>query len=355
MSDWVEIDGSLGEGGGQVLRTSLTLSLITGQPIHLFNIRLRRAKPGLQPQHLTALRAAAAVGTAAVTSASLGSQELTFLPHAIRPGSYRFDIGTAGSTSLVLQTILIPLSLAKKSSTITLTGGTHVPWSPCFHYLDLQWLPYLQQIGFDAGLTLEKAGFYPQGGGRFRATLRPVKTLQPLQHSERGALLRVRGLSAVANLSDEIALRQKHQALRRLEPLCRDVKIRTLDLPSPGKGTFILLIAEFEQGSACYTSLGEKGKPAENVADEACDSLQLLLTQSAGIDEYLADQLLLPLALAQAPSRFAAPRLTRHLFTNAEVIRKFLPIQITIEGEPDQAGWVSIHAGGSKRKAVFSP
>ncbi len=346
MNNWIEIDGSQGEGGGQVLRTSLSLSLISGKPIHLYNIRSSRSKPGLQPQHLTAVRAAAAVSNAEVTSASLGSQELTFLPHAIRPGSYRFDIGTAGATALVLQTILIPLSLAKKAATLTLTGGTHVPWSPCFHYLDLQWNPYLQEMGFNTRLTLEKAGFYPQGGGSIQAILRPAGLLKPLQLSERGALLRIQGISAVANLDDEIALRQKHQALRRLEPLCRDTKIKTINLPSLGKGTLILLIAEFEQGSACYTALGEKGKPAEKVADEACDSLQVQLNKHAGIDEYLADQLLLPLALAQGSSKFSTPKITGHLLTNAEVIRKFLPVEITIEGELDQEGWISIHPGG---------
>jgi RNA 3'-phosphate cyclase len=346
MSDWIEIDGSLGEGGGQVLRTSLALSLITGKPLHLFNIRARRTKPGLQPQHLTAVRAAAAIGNAEVSSASLGSQELTFLPHEIRPGSYRFDIGTAGATSLVLQTILIPLSLAKKAATLTLTGGTHVPWSPCFHYLDLQWTPYLQEMGFNTRLTLEKAGFYPQGGGSIQVILQPARVLQPLQLGERGRLLRIQGISAVANLDGEIAVRQKHQALRRLEPLCSDTKIKTLNLPSHGKGTFILLAAEFEQGRACYTALGEKGKPAEKVADEACDAMQLLLDRPAGIDEYLADQLLLPLALAHGPSKITTPKITEHLMTNAEVIHKFLPVEITIEGELDRAGWVNIHPEG---------
>jgi RNA 3'-phosphate cyclase len=204
----------------------------------------------------------------------------------------------------------------------------------------------LQKMGCHIRLTLEKAGFYPQGGGIIQAIIRPAGPLQPLQLSERGALLRIQGISAVANLDNEIALRQKHQALRRLEPLCQDTKIKTLNLPSMGKGTFILLIAEFEQGSACYTALGEKGKPAEKVADEACDSLLFLLNRRAGIDEYLADQLLLPLALAQGSSRFAVPRITGHLLTNAEVIRKFLPVEITIDGEPDQEGWISIHPGG---------
>jgi RNA 3'-terminal phosphate cyclase (ATP) len=345
MSEWIEIDGSMGEGGGQVLRTSLSLSLITGKPLHLSAIRSRRPKPGLQPQHLTAVQAAAAVGRAEVTGGELGSQELTFRPASIRPGAYRFDIGTAGATSLVFQTIFFPLSLAAKAATLTLTGGTHVPWSPSFHYLDLHWSRYLMEMGFKLKLFSEKAGFYPQGGGSIQAVLRPSQALQPLQLAERGNLLRINGISAAANLDEEIAQRQKHQALRRLEPLCRDTKIKTLNLPAQGKGTFILLIAEFEQGRACYTALGEKGKPAEKVADEACDPLQRLLNLHAGMDEYLADQLLLPLALAQGPSRFVTPHITGHLLTNAQVIRKFLPVDIIIQGNLDEEGWISIHPG----------
>jgi len=342
MNEWIEIDGSMGEGGGQVLRTSLTLSLVTGKPFHLSNIRSRRAKPGLQPQHLASVKAAAGVGQAEVTGDTQGSAELIFHPQKIRSGSYHFDIGTAGATSLVLQTILLPLSLADKTSTVSLTGGTHVPWSPCFHYLDLHWGPYLQAAGMNFKLSLEKAGFYPQGGGVVRASVRPAGQIQSLQLIERGALLRIVGISAFANLDEDIATRQKHQALRRLEPLCRDTKIKNIPLPSPGKGTFILLLAEFEHAHACYVALGEKGKPAERVADEACDGLQAMLNSCAGIDEYLADQLLLPLALAQGISELATPRLTRHLLTNAEVIRKFLPVEITIRGELDEQGWIRI-------------
>jgi len=342
MSELVEIDGSIGEGGGQVLRTALTLSLVTGQPFHLYSLRARRSKPGLQPQHLTAVKAAAAVGQADATGAAQGSQELTFHPQKIRPGTFKFDIGTAGATTLVLQTILLPLSLADKTSTVTLTGGTHVPWSPCFHYLDLHWIPYLQAMGFRHKISLEKAGFYPEGGGILQASIRPAGEIQPLQIPERGALLRISGISAVANLDEEIAARQKHQALRRLEPLCRETKVKTLSLPSFGKGTFLLLLAEFEHSRVCYTALGEKGKRAEKVADEACDKLQALLNSRAAVDEHLADQLLLPLALAEGVSELTTARVTQHLLTNAQVIRKFLPVEITIKGELDQEGWITI-------------
>jgi len=157
----------------------------------------------------------------------------------------------------------------------------------------------------------------------------------------------MRGISGVANLDEEIATRQKHQALRRLEPLCRDIKIKTITLPSNGKGTFILILAEFEGAKACYFALGEKGKPAEKVADEACDGMQILLDNRAGIDEYLADQLLLPLVLAQGVSKLATPRVTRHLLTNAEVIRKFLSIEIAIDGELEKEGWIRISPTGN--------
>ncbi len=198
--------------------------------------------------------------------------------------------------------------------------------------------------GFQHAVYSGKSRFLPPRRWEHPGYSPPCRVACSLSSSsERGALLRIQGISAVANLEDEIALRQKHQALRRLEPLCRDTKIKTLHLPSLGKGTLILLLAVFEQGSACYTALGEKGKPAEKVADEACDSLQLLLNRRAGIDEYLADQLLLPLALAHGSSKFASPRITGHLLTNAQVIRKFLPVEITIEGELDQEGWITIH------------
>jgi RNA 3'-phosphate cyclase len=337
----VRLDGSLGEGGGQVLRTALSLSLLTGRPIHLYNLRLRRPKPGLQPQHLAAVKAAAAAGQAEVRGAALNSQELIFIPGRLRPGTYRFDIGTAGATSLVLQTLFLPLCLADKSSTLLFTGGTHVPWSPCFHYLEQHWLPYLQEMGFGGRLVFEKAGFYPEGGGVIQATTRPAGELRPLQITGRGALLRIRGMSVVCNLDENIASRQKLQALRRLEPLCRDTKIKTLSLPSSNKGTFLLLLAEFEHSRLCSTALGAKGKRAEVVADEACQELEILLAGEAAVDQYLPDQLLLPMALAQGESRLTA-HITPHLLTNAEVIRRFLPVRITIEGEPGQVGSISV-------------
>jgi RNA 3'-phosphate cyclase len=338
----LHIDGSIGEGGGQVLRSALSLSILTGQPVHLTNIRAGRSKPGLQPQHLTAVKAAAAVCSGQVRGAAINSQQLFFEPGEIHGSRYRFDIGTAGSAPLILHTLYLPLARAKASSTLTITGGTHVPFSPSFHYLERHWLPAVQSCGFWMKLRLEKAGFYPQGGGEIQVQIRPVEQIQPLERMERGKLLRIRGISAAANLKEEIIRRQKLQALRRLQPLCQDSKIESIELPSPGKGTMLLLRAEFEFTSCCYFSLGAPGKRAEQVADEAVDALERYLAGEGALDQYLADQLLLPLAFASGPSRFRASLITQHLLTQAAVIGSFLPVQIEINGGEGQPGTVSI-------------
>jgi len=338
----LHIDGSTGEGGGQVLRSSLALAILTGQAVQLTHIRASRAKPGLQPQHLESVNAAAAICGGQVSGAELHSQQLLFEPGEVHAGRYRFDIGTAGATSLVLQTIFLPLARAGTSSNITIIGGTHVPHSPCYHYLERQWLPVLQSCGFWARLSIEQAGFYPRGGGEIQAHIRPVETIQPLECMERGKLVRIRGISAVANLEDGIARRQKLQALRRLEPVCADSKIETIRLPSRGKGTMLLVQAEFERSSGCYFGLGALGKRAEQVADEAVDSLFEFLASDGAVDEHLADQILLPLAFAKGPSQFRTSRVTRHLLTNAEILQAFLPARVQIDGTEGQPGTVRI-------------
>src|SRR5436305_1872307 len=195
----IEIDGSFGEGGGQVLRSSLALSLLTGRPFHLRNIRARRPKPGLQPQHLMSVRAAATVGQAQTRGASLHSSDLTFEPGAVKPGRYRFDIGTAGATSLVLHTVYLPLMLGQDGpSELTLTGGTHVKTSPSFHFLDRTWRAYLEAVGLRLRLEMVRPGFYPRGGGEVRAVLQPCAEVAPLRLLRRKGDVRVTGFSAVA-------------------------------------------------------------------------------------------------------------------------------------------------------------
>ena len=344
----IEIDGAKGEGGGQILRSALTLSLMTDRNFRIVNIRARRSKPGLRPQHLVSVKAAASVGQAQIEGAHLGSQEIAFRPSSINPGSYRFEIPTAGSTSLVMQTIFLPLSTAESPSKVEIIGGTHVPWSPSFHYLDLNWLPAMRTLGFRASLELELAGFYPQGGGLIRASVQPVRRIAPVQRIRRGDLLRVHGLSIVSNLPEGIAQRQRKRAVKRLADLACPVELGIRTLPSPGKGTHLLLQAEFESGQACYLGLGARGKPAERVADEAVDALHEFLTGEGVVDEYLADQLLLPLAFAGGDSEFRTSKITQHLLTNAEIIHDFGAAEIEIRGELDQPGIVEIRPRGNK-------
>jgi RNA 3'-phosphate cyclase len=338
----LSIDGSIGEGGGQVLRTALTLALITGRSFTLNNIRQRRTKPGLMAQHLKAVEAAREVGKAKVEGARLGSQCLLFEPTGLYSGEFYFDIGTAGSTSLVLQTILPPLSLAAASSIVTLIGGTHVPWSPCFHFLDLHWLLHMRKIGFNIRLELDAAGFYPRGGGRVLATVRPASRLSSLRLTSRGPLKRIRGISAVANLDLSVAQRQKAQALKRLSDVSRPIEIEVLRLSSPSKGTLLLLLAEFENTQCCFYGLGALGKPAELVADEAVNEFLGFVATDGAIDHYLSDQLILPLALAPGVSEIRTSKVSQHLTTNAEIVKMFLPVSIEVDGEIGQPGSIRI-------------
>jgi RNA 3'-terminal phosphate cyclase (ATP) len=344
----ITVDGALGEGGGQVLRSSLALSLITGKSFDMIHIRSRRAKPGLMAQHLKAVEAAAAVGTARVEGARLGSQSLIFEPSGMRSGEYHFDIGTAGSTSLVLQTILLPLSFAREGSSVTIVGGTHVPWSPSFHYLELQWLHYMRKIGFNIRMNLDAAGFYPRGGGLVRAAVQPAAAVSPICLTSRGALKKIRGISGVANLDVSVAERQRLRAYRRLEHALGPVEIEILQLPSPSKGTFLLLLGEFENSQCCFSALGARGKSAERVADEAVDGFLEFLATDGAVDYHLADQLILPLALASGASRVRTSRITSHLMTNAEIVKMFLPVSIEMDGQIGHPGSVCIGSGGSQ-------
>jgi RNA 3'-terminal phosphate cyclase (ATP) len=341
----IEIDGSMGEGGGQVLRSSLALSILTGKPVRLVNVRAKRPRPGLQPQHLMSVKAAAAICGAEVESAALHSQHLTFSPGPVQPGDYRFDIGTAGATSLVAQTVFLPLAVGNRAldaSEVTIIGGTHVPHSPSYHYLALNWLPMLQRLGYDAELDMLLAGFYPQGGGEVRAIIRPAARIAPLDLPERGALKRITGISAVANLDTGIAERQRKQAYDRMKAKHGKVDIEVTELPARTKGTMLLLLAEFRHTTACYFSLGALGKRAEQVADEACLWMERFLAGSGTVDEYLADQLLLPLAFAEGESRFRAGQVTEHLRTNAAVVEAFGAAKVEIEKDGGREGTVRV-------------
>ena len=338
----IEIDGSIGEGGGQVLRSSLTLSLITGKKFSIKNIRSQRKKTGLRQQHLKAVIAAKKIGNADVTGNHISSTEVNFAPYKNRTGRFKIDIGTAGSTSLIIQTIYLPLGLLNSKSSVLLSGGTHTLWAPCFHYLKYNWLPYLAKLGIDIDLELLEAGYYPRGGGRVKAIFKPSQKILPLRLDERGNLIKIIGVSAFSNLDPKIGHRQKTRAYRRLIHITKNIKISTQELPSRHKGTMLLLSAEFSNCISCFYALGAPGKPAEQVVDEAVDELEDFLLSSGAVDPYLADQLLLPLSIADGPSTYTTNNVTSHLLTNAEVIRNFLPCEIKISGEIDTPGRIEI-------------
>lgn len=339
----IEIDGSLGEGGGQILRSALTMSIATGKSMCIDNIRAGRSKPGLRAQHLKSLEAATRIAAARVQGAHLGSMRVEFQPTAIHAGDYRFEIGTAGATGLLLQTIYLPLARTKSASKVSIIGGTHVRWSPCFHYLDWQWTHYISQIGCHIDLHLERAGFYPQGGGCIHVGIQPVDEISSLELVERGRLRRIYGVSIACNLPQHISDRQRKRAIERLKTLKCDLDVAIQRMPSNNKGSLLCLVAEFENGRGCYFGLGERGLPAERVADVAVGQLFDFIESDGCVDQYLADQMLLPLAFASGSSKFRTSMITKHLTTNANVINAFGAARIVFSGEIGNVGIVEIH------------
>jgi len=323
------IDGSLGEGGGQVLRTSLALSLITGKPFRIENVRAKRSTPGLLRQHLTAVHAAAEVGGANVDGASIGSSSLTFVPNRVRSGEYAFAIGTAGSTMLVLQTILLPLALADAPSVVELEGGTHNPASPPFDFIQHAFLPLLARMGAQVELELIRPGFYPAGGGKIRALISPAKKLARLELESRGELTKRCARAVVANLPYSIAEREVQAALEELEWPADCAQAHTL-AGSAGPGNAISIFAGCEHVTDVFTAFGERGKRAEAVAHDAAKQAKRYLNSGAAVGEHLADQLLLPLALGEG-GVFTTTPLSGHSTTNVETIGRFVDRAIACE------------------------
>jgi RNA 3'-terminal phosphate cyclase (ATP) len=338
----LEIDGSFGEGGGQILRTSLALSLLTGKGFHLSNVRAGRSKPGLQPQHLMCVRAAATIGQAQVHGASKGSTELHFEPGTTVAGKYHFAIGTAGATSLVLHTVYLPLALSGAASELTIDGGTHVRACPCYHFLETTWCAYMKLLRLEINVKMRRPGFYPRGGGLLQAHIEPCARPRGLRLEQITRATRITGFSAVAGLPEHIARRQAQRACKRLQGLGVPVHL-TEESWQGGPGSVLALILNTQPVPTMFFALGERGKPAERVADDAvAQVVRFHEAQTTAMDEHSGDQILLPLAMAEGPSTFAVTNVTSHLLTNAAVIRQFVEREIQIEGQEGEAGFVKI-------------
>src|SRR5512136_1745043 len=324
----ITIDGSQGEGGGQVLRTSLALSLVTGQPFRMERIRAKRQKPGLLKQHLTAVEAAKTVGSAEVTGAALGSLTLELKPGPVTPGNYRFAVGTAGSATLVLQTILPALLTASGPSTVTLEGGTHNPWAPPFDFLDRCFVPLIHRMGPSVELELRRHGFFPVGGGRFHARIEPSKNLSRLDLLERGSFRSRQARVLVSKLPEHVGQRELAVVRDELEWCEDECAIEEVQYPV-GPGNAVVLAIETEHVTEVFTGFGERGRPAEEVAKSAVATAKTWLEAGVPVDEHLADQLLIPMTLAGGSS-FRTTKPSLHTTTNAEVIQRFVPATIDV-------------------------
>jgi RNA 3'-terminal phosphate cyclase (ATP) len=343
VTEGVLIDGSRGEGGGQILRTSLTLSIVTGRPFRMMRIRSGRPNPGLAAQHLACIRAAAEICGAKVGGAEGGSQDLQFVPGRVEPSEISVDVGTAGSTSLVLQTVALPLTLANGPSRVRITGGTHVPWSPVHPFLETDWVPAMEGLGLPLSVKMVKPGFYPKGGGEILALIPGNGNPKPMKRKVRSNLRNIRGRAFFSKMPRPIAERMAKDARRALRRAGVAVNVDAYDLRGELPVLGLHLTAVMHDGqSVGFSFLVEKGKAVENAAHRNVNFLFGWLDSGMAYPGYLADQLLLPLSVAREPSVFTTSRITRHLVTNAEVIQRFRPVRAEIRGKEGGPGTVTL-------------
>jgi RNA 3'-terminal phosphate cyclase (ATP) len=313
---------------------------VTGTPFRIVSIRKRRSRPGLRPQHLTAVQAAAKVGNAAIEGADIGSQELTFSPGSACGGEHDFDIGTAGSTTLVLQTVLPALMLASEPSTVLLRGGTHNPQSPTFEFIEKAFLPLVRRLGPQVRTTLQRPGFYPAGGGRFLVEIEPVRVLRPFDLRNRGRSLGQRATATVAHLPRHIAEREIDVLRNKLrwEPACFCIAELT-EVDGPGNVVIVELV--FEHVTEVFAGFGQKGVRAEDVAKRVGNEVKEYLRADVPVGRHLADQLVLLLAVAGGGAfRTLSP--SGHLTTQLEVIRAFLNVELAVTQEPSGSWLVEV-------------
>ncbi|MGH8075847.1 MAG: RNA 3'-terminal phosphate cyclase [Lysobacter sp.] len=325
--EMIELDGAA--GGGQLLRTALSLSLCTGIGFTMQQIRAKRSRPGLMRQHLTAVNAARDISHARVHGAELGATSLRFEPGTVVAGEYRFATGTAGSTTLVLQTVLPALWHCNAPSKLRLNGGTHNPMAPSADFIADSYLPVLRRMGVDAALELECHGFYPAGGGVLHATVEPCAQLQRCVFDSRGELASIEATALLSALSASIGHRELSVVGKRLGLDEAALQLHSVR-PAVGPGNALLVRVRHAAHTETFTGYGERGVPAEKIAERLADEVRAYLDSDACIGEHLSDQLLLPMALA-AGGEFTTTAPSDHLRSNAALIEKFLPVEIDCE------------------------
>ena len=355
MTDPIHIDGAQGEGGGQIVRSALALAIVTGRPFIIDNIRAARKKPGLMPQHLAAVVAAQRICNGGVHGAQIGSSSLRFEPQPVQGGDYRFDIGTAGSATLVLQTVLSALLTARAPSTLSIEGGTHNPWAPPFEFLEKAFLPLVCRMGPRVTLTLSRHGFYPAGGGKLIVAIQPSLELDGFDLLERGTLLTRSARAIVANLHPHIAEREVQTILREMDWAASCGRVEEVNALGPGN--IVIVELAFEHVTEVFCAFGRRGVRAEQVAAEVVEQVRSYLQADAPVGPHLADQLLLPLGISAWQSKDGARQrggsfrtlpLTGHSATHIEILRQFLEVQIAVEPSFDgHTCRVSVGAAGS--------
>jgi RNA 3'-terminal phosphate cyclase (ATP) len=328
--DTVVIDGSTGEGGGQILRTSLALSCVTGRGLHIENIRAARRNPGLAKQHLSCVRAACQICNGKCEGAALRSKTLDYEPGSVQSGDFNFDIGSAGSASLVIQTLLPPLFLADKPSTVTITGGTHNPLAPPFDFLSETFLPAIATAGFRGNCKLIKHGFYPAGGGKITFDVQPWQKSpnEIINLYELSKEPQISALVYTAKLPAHIAQRQQKLLLQSRLNIQNVEHLEVADSDGPGNCVMIRLFDGTR--TTVFTAFGMRGKPSQKVVSEVVGLAEGFLASGACIDRFLADQLLIYMAISKAGS-YTTNELSTHLTTNIEIIKKFLPVGFGVE------------------------
>jgi RNA 3'-phosphate cyclase len=349
----IDIDGSIGEGGGSVLRVAVALSAVSRKPVHMYNIRANRPKPGLAPQHMHSIEALAKLTNARVDGLSIRSTELTFEPGVVGGGQYRVDVGTAGSITLILQALMPAAAFASKPVEVEITGGTDVPMAPSIDYLKNVTIPMLRKMGYSGEVELVRRGHYPRGGGIVRAKIEPVQKLRAIRLTEAGRVRRIAGISHCVRLPTHIATRQAHaakQALLRAGHADAVIKVDShpTNLETQlGPGTGITIWAETERGAILGEScLGRPGKPAEQVGREVARGLLNQLKTGRAFDRYLTDQIIPYMVIAEGRSEITTADLTLHTLTNIGLIEKILGVKFEVEGQQGQPGRIGVDGLG---------